>query len=412
MLYHAYELTHAAVAPMRSAARMGMQILNNPYNPVSLTMAGKSSAAALELFENATRRYGKPDWNIHETEIEGRIVPVQERVMLRKPFCDLLHFERERSATHGRHDPKVLLVAPMSGHFATLLRGTVESMLPEHEVFITDWRDARMVPLTEGRFGFDDYVQYIIELIRFIGPDVHVIAVCQPGPAVVAAVSLMHQANDPMVPATMTIMGGPVDPRQSPTVPNKLATERPLYWFKRNMLSRVPYPHLGFMRSVYPGFLQLTGFMAMNLDRHFGAHMKMFQHLVQGDGDSAEKHRIFYDEYNAVMDLDAEFYIETISRVFQDFELPLGKMVVKGEKVDPSSINRTALLTVEGENDDISGVGQTKAAHDICINIPAERRMDYLQPEVGHYGVFNGRRFRTEIQPRIRNFIRKFPSPA
>ncbi|MGB0381822.1 MAG: polyhydroxyalkanoate depolymerase [Alphaproteobacteria bacterium] len=406
MLYHAYELTHAAISPMRTAAKTGLQMLQNPLNPLKLTLAGKASAAALEMFEANTRRYGKPDWQIHSTLIDDVETQVTPKVVMRETFVDLIHFQRDPGMTEHRDDPKVLLIAPMSGHFATLLRGTVAAMLPEHDVYISDWRDARMVPLTDGIFGFDHYVHSVISMIKHLGPNIHVIAVCQPGPAVVAAVSLMHQDNDPLVPATMTIMGGPVDPRKSPTVPNKLATERSLDWFERNMISRVPYPHPGFMRAVYPGFLQLTGFMAMNMDHHFGKHMAMFQNLVRGDGDSTEKHRQFYDEYNSVMDLDAKFYLDTIKRVFQDFELPLGTMKVFGRHVEPASITRTALLTVEGEHDDISGIGQTKAAHDICINIPSDRRLDHLQKHVGHYGVFNGRRFRTEIQPIMKTFMR------
>ncbi|MDX5360339.1 MAG: polyhydroxyalkanoate depolymerase [Alphaproteobacteria bacterium] len=406
MLYHAYELTHAAVTPLRAACHLGQQVLRNPFNPVAYTLPGKAIAAACDVMESTTRRYGKPEWGLDDTRVAGQICPVAERVVLHKPFCDLLHFQREPSIAGRRRDPKVLIVAPMSGHFATLLRGTVEAMLPEHEVYMTDWIDARTVSLMEGAFDLDDYIDYLIEFVQFLGPDVHVMGVCQPGPAVLAATALMHQHAHDHVPATITIMGGPIDPRQSPTVPNKLAIERPLSWFENNVITRVPWPHPGFMRRVYPGFLQLSGFMSMNLDRHIDAHMKMFQHLVENDGDSVEKHRTFYDEYLSVMDLTAEFYLQTIRDVFQEFKLPRGKFEHRGELVRPDAITRTALMTVEGENDDISGIGQTTAAHDICVNIPADRRIDYLQPKVGHYGVFNGARWRAEIQPRVRDFIR------
>lgn len=410
MLYHAYELTHAAIAPWRAAAKASQRLLREPMNPWGHTPGGKAMAAALDVFESTTRRYDKPQWGLHETLVAGQITPVGEHVVYEQDFCDLLHFQREESLIEGRDDPKVLIVSPMSGHFATLLRGTVEAMLPEHEVYVTDWKDARMVPLSAGRFDLDDYIDHIMNMIRHIGPDCHIIAVCQPGPAVVAAVALMAADEDPAQPATMTIMGGPVDPRMSPTVPNNLATERPIGWFERNVISQVPFPHPGMMRKVYPGFVQLTGFMTMNLERHVSAHKTLFDNLVKGDGDSVEKHHTFYEEYLAVMDLTEEFYLQTIKDIFQEFRLARGIMTHRSQLVEPSAITRTALMTVEGENDDISGIGQTKAAHDICINIPDDKRIDYMQKDVGHYGVFNGSRWRSEIQPRIRDFIRTNPS--
>jgi poly(3-hydroxybutyrate) depolymerase len=287
-----------------------------------------------------------------------------------------------------------------------LLRGTVEAFLPDHEVYITDWADARMVPLTSGDFGFDDYVDYVIAILRHLGPNTHVIAVCQPSVPVAVAVSRMEAAEDPAAPASMILMGGPIDTRESPTAVNLLAEERGTAWFRRNCITRVPFPYPGVMREVYPGFLQLSGFMAMNLDRHISAHWDYYHHLVQNNGDSAEKHREFYDEYLAVMDLTAEFYLETVDRVFVRHLLPRGEMLHRGSPVNLADIRRTGLMTIEGENDDISGVGQTQAAQRLCVNIPAAKRVHHLQKDVGHYGVFNGSRFRREIAPRIAEFVR------
>jgi poly(3-hydroxybutyrate) depolymerase len=333
---------------------------------------------------------------------------VRERIVWTKPFCNLIHFERE--LPEGRKkDPKLLIVAPMSGHYATLLRGTVESMIQHADVYITDWADARMVPVSEGRFDLEDYVDYVIEMLHHLGADTHVMAVCQPSVPVLSAVSVMEVRGDGFAPASMTLMGGPIDTRRNPTAVNKLAEEKGIDWFRDNVIMQVPWPEPGFMRSVYPGFLQLSGFMSMNLDRHIIAHKDFFMHLVQHDGDSAEKHREFYDEYLAVMDLTAEFYLQTVETVFVNHALPKGEMMHRGEKVDPSAIRNVALLTVEGENDDISGIGQTKAAHDLCTNIPDEMRAHYMQPKVGHYGVFNGSRFRAEIVPRIVDFMASNP---
>jgi poly(3-hydroxybutyrate) depolymerase len=409
--YQLYEFNHAAVAPWRAVADATKLAFQNPFNPWSETTLGKSVAAAAELFERTTRRYGKPEFEIFETVVEGRPVPVAEQVVWKKPFCSLLHFRRELPKNRAA-DPKVLIVAPLSGHYATLLRGTVEAMLPSHEVFITDWQDARMVPLTAGHFDLDDYIDYVIEMLRHLGPGVHVMAVCQPSVPVLAAVALMSEDRDPVLPTTMTLMGGPIDTRFAPTTVNKLAEARGVEWFRRNTIMKVPFPHPGFMRNVYPGFLQLSGFMAMNFNRHVTAHQEFFHHLVDGDGDSAEKHREFYDEYLAVMDLTAEFYLQTVETVFVRHDLPNGKMTHRGRPVRTETIRRTALLTVEGERDDISGVGQTKAAHALCTNLSHDKKQHFLAMGVGHYGVFNGSRFRSEIQPRIADFIRKHDRAA
>ncbi|ACY14947.1 polyhydroxyalkanoate depolymerase [Haliangium ochraceum] len=413
MLYHLYEWNHAAMAPLRAVTHTTQVLLDNPYNLLARTPLGRMTKAACEVFERATRRYGKPAFGLHETVRDGHRGSVSEDVVKSMPFCDLIHFRRawhmEGAANSGRgaqDDPKVLIVAPMSGHYATLLRGTVAAMLPEHDVYITDWRDARVVPANQGAFGLEDYIEYVMKCLQHIGPGAHVLAVCQPGPAVLAATAILAARGDEAQPASMVLMGSPIDPRRSPTVPNNLATTRPLRWFERNVITRVPPPHPGFMRRVYPGFLQLTGFMTMNLDRHFDAQVKLFNNLVEGDGESAEAHRRFYDEYLSVMDLTAEFYLETIRVIFQEHALPRGEMKFRDELVDPSAIEKTALMTVEGEKDDISGIGQTQAAHDLCTGIPDSKQLDYIQPGVGHYGVFNGSRWRNEIQPRVRDFIR------
>ncbi len=302
-------------------------------------------------------------------------------------------------------EPKLLMVAPISGHYATLLRGTVEAFLPNHDVYITEWVDARLVPLSEGRFDLDDYIDYIISILHALGGNCHLVAVCQPSVPVLAAVARMEAEGDPYVPHSMTLMGGPIDTRVNPTGVNKLAEFRGVDWFRRNVITKVPFPHPGVMRDVYPGFLQLNGFVSMNLDRHLDAHKELFFNLVKGDGDSAQKHREFYDEYLAVMDLTAEFYLQTVETVFVKHQLPKGEMMHRGAHVDPSAIRRVALLTVEGEKDDISGLGQTEAAHVLCTNIPPDRKVHYVQPAVGHYGVFNGSRFRAEIAPRIADFV-------
>ncbi len=407
MQYLAYEMTHAMLAPMRLGARIARRALELPFNPFTGTPIARNVLAACEVFENVTRRYGKPEWGISETRLDGLVVPIREEVVYSKPFCNLLHFDRDTAVLGKRYDPKVLIVAPMSGHYATLLRGTVDAMLPEHDVYITDWVDARDVPLvTGGRFDLDDFIDTVIEFLQFLGPQTHIIAVCQPSVPVLAAAAVMAGRDDPCQPASMTLMGGPIDTRRNETVVNKLAGEKSIEWFERNVISYVPLGNPGFMRKVYPGFVQLTGFMTMNLDRHINAHMDLFKHLVKGDHEPAAAHREFYEEYLAVMDLTAEFYLQTVRTVFQEHALPNGTMLHRGEKVDCSRIRQTALMTVEGERDDICGLGQTEAAHDLCSGIPVDEKYHYVQPGVGHYGVFNGRRWRTEIQPRIREMIR------
>ena len=403
-LYMWYEATHALLGPARALAGSTKLFYNNPVNPLSHSPFGRGVAAACEMFERTTRRYGKPEFGYGSVNVNGVQTEIVEDVLLSKPFCNLVNF-RKMSAGRPLNQPKILMVAPMSGHYATLLRGTVETFLPTHDVYITDWVDARTVPLSTGRFDLDDYIDYVIDMIRLLGPDLHLMAVCQPSVPVIAAIARMEAEGDPATPLSMTLMGGPIDTRESPTKVNLLAQDRGTEWFKRHCIVKVPLPNPGFMRDVYPGFLQLSGFMAMNIDRHIEAHGEMFSHLVHGDGDSAEKHRDFYDEYLAVMDLTAEFYLQTVDTVFVRHALPNGEMMHRDQPVDLTAIKRCALMTVEGENDDISGVGQTRAAHKLCVNIPETRRVHWLQPKVGHYGVFNGSRFRAEAAPRIADFM-------
>jgi poly(3-hydroxybutyrate) depolymerase len=410
LLYHAYEMTHAAFGPMRAAARLGKEALQSPFNPFAASYGARATSAAFELFINATRRYGKPGFGIAATETSGARVEVVEEVVLRKPFCDLVRFRRLGTVAAARNDPRVLVVAPMSGHFATLLRGTVQAMLPEHDVYITDWRDAREVPLVEGQFDLDDYIDYIREFCRFLaagGERVSVLAVCQPGVPVLAAASLMAEDRDPARPSSVVLMGSPIDAARNPKQPNTLATDRPLSWFENNVVVTVPWPNRAFLRRVYPGFLQLSGFMSMNLDRHVDAHLAHFRNLVRGDGESAAGHREFYDEYLAVMDLTAEFYLQTIDRVFQRRLLATGGFRYRDERlVDPGAIADIGVMTIEGEKDDITGLGQTEAAHALLTRLPDAAKLHYVAPKVGHYGVFNGSRWRTMIQPRIRDFLR------
>jgi poly(3-hydroxybutyrate) depolymerase len=404
--YQAYEMAHLAVAPARALSDATRLLFKNPMNPLTHTPFGRNMAAGAELFERLTRRYGKPAFDLPVTYIEGREVPITEEIVWQKPYCQVVRFARDS----GRKDPRLLIVAPMSGHYATLLRGTVEAFLPHFDVYITDWKDARMVPLAAGSFNLDDYIDYLIEICQQLsagapGAGLHTLGVCQPSVPLIAATALMSAHGDPSVPASMTLMGGPIDTRRSPTAVNTLAQERGTNWFRRNCIQTVPFPYPGVGREVYPGFLQLSGFMAMNLDRHVNAHVDMFNHLVEGDGDSAEKHRDFYDEYMAVMDLDADYYMQTIETVFVQHYLPKGEMKHRGELVDLTAIRKTGLMTVEGEKDDISGVGQTLAAQELCINIPPQMKVHHLQTSVGHYGVFNGSRYRKEIAPRICQFI-------
>ncbi len=404
-LYWLYEMGSASLNPARVMTAFTKIMIESPLNPLSNTEFGKSLAAGCELFERTTRRYGKPEWDLHETVVDGVATPVEVRSVWERPFCRLLHFVRYHPQPLHQAQPRVLLVAPMSGHYATLLRGTVEALLPAHDVYITDWSDARAVPMSAGRFDLDDYVDYVIAMIRELGGNVHVVAVCQPSVPVLVAVSVMEADKDPAAPLSMTLMGGPIDTRRNPTAVNDLAAEKGIKWFRSNVITKVPFPHPGVMRDVYPGFLQLNGFISMNLDRHVDAHHKLFEDLVKGDGNSADKHRDFYDEYLAVMDLTAEYYLQTVDLVFIKHALPKGEMTHRGKRVDPSQITRVALMTVEGENDDISGLGQTEATHDLCTSIPDDRRVHYVQAGVGHYGVFNGSRFRSEILPRMHEFM-------
>jgi poly(3-hydroxybutyrate) depolymerase len=402
--YQFYEMAQLAMAPARAMSDFTRLTFKNPANPLTYTPVGRNIAASAELFERVTRRYGKPAFGIDTVFVNGQEVAVTEEMVLLKPFCNLLHFVRDLPAGH-KPQPRLLIVAPMSGHYATLLRGTVETFLQTHDVYITDWVDARIVPLSLGKFDLDDYIDYIVEMCEFLSLEgvapVHLMAVCQPSVPVLAAVARMEAQDNPHIPASMTLTGGPIDTRRSPTAVNKLAEKRGPAWFRSNCIHVLPFPYPGAGRYVYPGFLQLSGFMAMNLDRHVNAHLEMFNHLVEGDGDSAEKHREFYDEYLAVMDLTAEFYLQTIDTVFVHHALPKGEMIHNGEKVDLKAIRRVGLLTVEGGKDDISGVGQTQAAQDLCSSIPENIRRHHLQEDVGHYGVFNGSRFRKHIAPRV-----------
>jgi poly(3-hydroxybutyrate) depolymerase len=404
-MYWMYEMAYASLSPARAMTDATKMLFQNPLNPFAQTEFGKSVTAGCELFERTTRRYGKPEWGLHDTDVNGVRTPIEIRSVWEKPFCRLLYFDRKHPRPLRAPQPRVLIVAPMSGHYATLLRGTVEAFLPTHEVYITDWSDARQVPLAAGRFDLEDYIDYVIEMFHVLGGNVHVLAVCQPAVPVLAAVSVMEAENDPYVPVSMTLMGGPIDTRRNPTAVNNLAAEKGMDWFRNNVITKVPFPHPGVMRDVYPGFLQLSGFISMNRDRHMEAHKKLFQNLVKGDGDLVDKHREFYDEYLAVMDLTAEYYLQTVDTVFVKHALPKGEMTHRGKPVDPSKVVNVALMTVEGENDDISGLGQTEATHMLCSSIPDDRRVHYVQKGVGHYGVFNGSRFKSEIVPRVSDFM-------
>ncbi len=408
MLYHAYEMTHAAVRPMRAMAKLSQQMLQSPFNPMADSYATRTSVASMEMFVNATRRYDKPEFGLETTVVDGVETRIVEEIVHALPFCNLLHFKRDSESASKRKDPKVLIIAPMSGHYATLLRGTVEAMLPEHDVYITDWIDGRDIPLSEGKFDLDDFADYLVDFCRILGADGErpsVMAVCQPGVPMLVAATLMAKNKETFRPSSITLMGSPIDATQNPQTPNKLATDKPLSWFKKNVVVSVPWPNTGFMRRVYPGFLQLSGFMSMNMDKHVDAHKKQFKHLIEGDGDSTASHRAFYDEYMAVMDLTEEFYIQTIDRVFQRHLLAEGEYYYRDTLIDPSVIKDIALLTVEGEKDDITGEGQTKAAHTLTPNLPDNKRGHLLQEGVGHYGIFNGSRWRSIIQPRVAEFI-------
>ncbi len=404
LLYSLFEAQHAALAPMRFMAELSRGWFGHPFSPFSLTPLAKEITAGSDLFLRVTNRYEKPKWGLDSTTVDGREVAVEMEVALDKPFCRLIHFKRAES---GRDDAKILVVAPLSGHHATLLRDTVRTMLPHNDVYVTDWVDARMVPVDAGEFGLDDYIDYVREFIRLLSPNLNVVSVCQPTVPVLAAMSLMAADGEPDLPKTMIMMGGPIDARNSPTAVNNLATKRPYSWFEQKLIHRVPMKYPGFSRRVYPGFLQHLGFVAMNPDRHMNAHWEYYNQLVQNDGDSVDAHRRFYDEYNAVLDMPAEYYLDTIRRVFQEFQLPKGRMFVREQWVRPDKITKTALFTIEGEHDDISGSGQTESAHGLCTGIPAAKREHFTVPDVGHYGIFSGRRYREVIYPRMREFIRR-----
>src|SRR5882757_4620938 len=409
MLYALHEASYHASTPLRLGALAMRDFWNSPVNPAADTRLGRTLYAGADLFTNVTRRYGRPDWDIDSVTIDGSEVRVRPVVEWSSPWVKLTHFSRDmtdmRRAGRKTLEPAVLIVAPLSGHYATLLRGTVQAFLQDHEVFVSDWSNARDVSILDGRFDMDDYIDQVRQMLQQMGPRPHVVAVCQPGPAVLAATALMSEDDDPSRPATMTFMGSPIDARLSPTVTNKLAEEKPFAWFASNMIYTVPPPYPGVGRRVYPGFVQLASFMSMNLEKHQEAHRRYLQQLMDGDGDSAEKHLEFYDEYLAALDLTEEFYLQTVDVVFQRYLLPKGELVHRGRPVRPEAIHDVGLLTVEGEHDDISGVGQTQAAHALCSGLPAALKEDYVQPHVGHYGVFNGRRFREEIYPRVRAFI-------
>ncbi len=399
-LYSFHEMQAAALSPINFMANASKVFHSNPLSPLTYTGYGRRMAAASEVLERVTHRYGKPEFGLTHTKVAGKDVKITEEIVTALPFCNLLHFRKDIN----KQQPKLLIVAPMSGHHATLLRGTVEALLPDLDVYITDWLDARNVPIYHGDFTLESYIEYTVEFTRLLKGDVHLLAVCQPSVPVMIAASVMNERKD-NPPKSMTLIGGPIDTRINPTKVNKLASEKPLQWFKNNVITRVPVNYPGFMRRVYPGFLQLSGFMQLNLDRHINAHKDLFKHLVEGDGESATAHRKFYDEYLSVCDLPAEFYLDCIDQVFQRHLLPKGEFVYEGKKVKPSAITKTALLTLEGELDDISGVGQTKAAQTLCSALPEEMRTHYMQKGVGHYGIFNGRKFREHVVPIIVDFI-------
>ncbi|MDM4765340.1 polyhydroxyalkanoate depolymerase [Pelomonas sp. SE-A7] len=411
MLYQLYETQRALMSPFSEFASASAKLYSHPLSPFTHTPLAQRVSAGLDLMHRLAKDYEKPEFDIRSVEVDGVEVAVQELVPLQKPFCRLLRFKRYtdnlKVLAKMKEQPTVLVVAPLSGHHSTLLRETVRTLLKDHKVYITDWTDARMVPTEVGPFHLDDYIAYVQEFIRHVGPDLHVMSVCQPTVPVLAAISLMA-SNGETTPITMTMMGGPIDARKSPTAVNNLAMNKSHSWFENNVIFRVPTNYPGAGRAVYPGFLQHTGFVAMNPDRHLSSHYDYFLDLVRGDDDSAEQHRQFYDEYNAVLDMPAEYYLDTIKTVFQDFALVNRTWEVKGQLVRPQDIKTTALLTVEGELDDISGAGQTRAAHDLCNGIPKGHQFHYDALGAGHYGIFSGRRWREKVYPEVREFIAKY----
>ena len=403
MLYHFHDMQRAVMAPFRIAAEATQATFQNPFLPAAYTGMGRTIAAGAEMLERTTRNFMKPSFGLNTTKIFRETVKVTEEVVMIKPFCRLLHFKR---ATEAK-DPRVLIVAPISGHHATLLRGTVEAMLPDHDVYITDWIDAKMVPLSTGKFDLEDYVTYVIEFVRKLGPDVHLLAVCQPAPAVLAAVSLLAQLNDPAQPRSMTLMGGPIDTRYAKTIVTEVGANKPMEWFRNTVIHTLPFYYPGAYRLVYPGFIQLNGFVSMNVERHMKEHLKMFRSLADGDGETAAAHRKFYDEYFSVMDVTAEFYLQTIERIFKNHDIMVGTFKWNDMVVKPEAIKKTAVLTIEGELDDISAPGQTRPALDLCSGLPDTMKKAHLQIGVGHYGIFNGRKWRESVLPVVRAFIRE-----
>jgi poly(3-hydroxybutyrate) depolymerase len=411
-LYYLKDVNDLLVSPFNYSSGMANKITHDSFSAFSYSVAGRHISATLEMLERSTHRYLKPSFGISQViSSEEHIYEINEEIIDVKPFCNLIHFKRQRIHSEFSKNineaplQKILVVAPYSGHYATLLRDTVAALLKDHEVYITDWQNARDVPLTMGSFTLEDYIQYLIDFVHKIGPRINILAVCQPSVPVLAMCSLMATFEDPCQPQSMILMGGPIDTRVNPTKVNELAKEKSLEWFERTVISRVPHYYTGALRRVCPGFILLAGFMSLNLNRHFEANTNLFKLLTQGDEESAEAHRRFYNEYRSVLDLPADYYLDSIQIAFQTHALPLGTMFWQGEKITPSSIRKTALMTVEGEKDDISGVGQTYAAHALCPNIPESHKHHHLQKGVGHYGVFNGRRWRDSIVPAITKFI-------
>jgi poly(3-hydroxybutyrate) depolymerase len=404
MLYEMNAQYMKMVRPWHHMANITRQFISAPLNPFSDHFYYRTISASLEIFERLTTDYEEPEWELESTVINGNRIKIKQQVVYQKPYCNLLHFKRSKKQPY---QPKVLLIAPLSGHFATLLRDTVREFLPDHETYITDWRNVRDVPIEAGSFSFDDYVSYLMEFITFLGPDIHIIAVCQPCVPAMVALAVMHQEKDNNLPKSLTLMGGPIDVRVNPTEVNDYAGEKDLEWFEKNVICKVPQGFSGEGQSVYPGFIQLSGFLSMNMDNHISKHFKFFDDLIKGDGDSAENHRQFYNEYLAVMDMPAEYYLDTIRKVFLEHKLPLGNMKYRNKRINLGNITDTALLTIEGEKDDITGRGQTSAALELCANLADSKKRHYEQKGVGHYGIFNGRKYRDTIAPMIKDFIKK-----
>ncbi len=412
MMYHAYDAQVGLWWPLRTAARWAAPGLLEPQDNSWLGDTRRSLGAACRVLGLAEVTHHRPDWGIHTVPVGDGVQPVTESAALETPFATLRRFARATGSTGtgtGAVEdpalPRVLLVAPMSGHFATLLRDTVQTLLRDHEVYITDWHNVRDVPLAAGAFGLDEYTEHLMLFLRHLGPGAHMVAVCQPCVSALAATALMAEDDDPAAPASLTLMAGPIDCRISPTVVNQLANDKPIAWFERHLISTVPWGHRGAGRRVYPGFLQLTAFMSMNRERHASAFRDYYQHLLAGNTDKAETTRRFYEEYMAVSDLSADFYLQTVERVFQTYDLARGELLYRGRRVNPAAIRRTALLTVEGERDDICSVGQTLAAQDLCSSLRPWQRTHYVQPGVGHYGVFSGRRWQNSVYPVLRNVV-------